>query len=121
MSLTRISNDSDSRVCWSVAHIIIDGKFSLGRKHFYTELIQTVPGEGDWFFWVYMLGSQQEATEYEFTLVFNTDTHSSNQYQGCCVSVDKDIESVLSKDGSDEAGANTKYLKIKISNLVLMS
>ena len=124
ISLTRIAsmgNNLESRSCWSVAHIIIDVKFSLGRKHFFTELIQGGP-ESDWGFWVYMLGSEQEAMKYEFTLTLNPETHhSSHPYHGCCVSVDKDIESVLLKDGTKETGVNTNSKYLKISNHVLLN
>jgi hypothetical protein len=124
IALTRIAslgNSLDSRSCWSVAHIMIDGKFSLGRKHFFTELIQGGP-ESDWGFWIYMLGSEQEAVEYEFTLTLNHGTpHSSHQYHGCCVSVDKDIESILLKDGSKEGGVTTSSKYLKLSNRVLLN
>ena len=88
------------RVYWNVTHIVIDGNFSLGRKHFFAELIQTVAGERDWAFWVYMLGSEEEASAYDYTLTLNSEAHSKLQFHGLCVSVDTDIESLL-KDSSD--------------------
>ena len=121
MGLTRMGNNLDSRSCWSVAHIMIDGRFSLGRKHFFTEMIQSVQA-GDWSFWVYMLGSEHEAMEYEFTLTLNPETHhSSHQYHGCCISVDKDIESVLLKDETKETEENTNSKYLKFSNSVLLN
>ena len=110
--------NSDSRNCWSVIHIIIDGKFFLGKKHFFTELVREgTKDEGDWIFWVYLLGSEQEAMEYEYTLTLNSagKTQTSHQYHGSCVSVDKDIETLL----KDAKQMSSKYLHI--SNHLLLS
>ena len=40
----------------------------LDEKHFYLELVRT-PG-GVWYSWVYIIGSQQEAQTYNYTLKF---------------------------------------------------
>ena len=129
-SITRfISNyvdgSTNSRSCWSVAQIVIlPGHFSLKNKYFFTELVPALPPEENWIFWLYMLGSEQEALEYEFTLSFESTKNSSssicenslNKYTGACVSVDCDIETVVKNSLS---GVNEKF--VRISNQTISS
>ena len=114
-SITRIGSIMDSRTCWKVTHIYIDGKYSLGRKHFFTELIQVSPGsDSDWVFWVYMLGSEKEAIEYEYKLIIQSasDPLLDHQFdEGLCVSVDKPVEAML-KDASNPSLSNSKAFHI---------
>ena len=100
----------DSRSYWNVTHIVMDGKFSLERKHFFTEMVQAAAGDGDWSFWVYMLGSEEEVREYDYKLTFNSElpplSEELNEYipslefNGSCISVDQDIESLLRSTNS---------------------
>ena len=115
-SITRFI--SNPRSFWTVAQIVIlPGNFSLKNKYFFTELVAASPTDEDWIFWLYMLGSEQEALEYEFTLSFESTKNSTssigenslNKYTGSCVSVDCDIETVVKNSLS---GLNAKYVSI---------
>jgi len=97
--------------------VILPGHFSLKNKYFFTQLVPTSPTNEDWIFWLYMLGSEQEALEYEFALSFESTKNSTssicenslNKYTGSCVSVDCDIETVVKNSLS---GVNAKYVSI---------
>ena len=124
--ITRIGTIMDSRICWKVSHIYIDGRFSLGRKHFFTELVQISPGpDSDWIFWLYMLGSDKEAFEYEYKLAFESSTElsSTHQFEGSyqCISVDQPMDAILNDAPSHSSIASKSTIIIShqvISNFI---
>jgi len=118
--ITRIGTFMDSRICWKVLHIYVDGRFSLERKHFFTELIQIAPGsDSDWLFWIYMLGSEKEASEYEYTSAFESSSELSlsHKIDGKCVSVDKRVETILN-DASSQSSIASKSSTIISSQVI---
>ena len=113
--ITRIGSIMNSRIFWKVTQIQLDGRFALGRKHFFTELVQISPGpDSDWVFWIYMLATENEACEYEYKTTFESyvDSTSTQQFDGRCISVDKPIESILNDASSNSFIASNSLIVI---------
>jgi len=75
------SSDFTREIMWISDHIVLED------RHFFRECCRSK--DGQWFVWVYMIGSRKECEEYIYTVkIMSDDREEELMYRGRCVPLD---------------------------------
>jgi len=75
------SSDFTGEIMWISDHIVFED------RHFFRECCRSK--DGQWFVWVYMIGSRKECEEYIYTVkIMSDDREEELMYRGRCVPLD---------------------------------
>jgi hypothetical protein len=97
-----------SRECFSLGGDYFEDSFSItpfehfqiGSEHFFSQIWRTDDRlEGQWFFWVYYLGSRREAQNYDFSITLGTRDVARQTYRATTVSIDDFSFDSLTRNG----------------------
>merc|ERR1719259_1532088 len=75
------SSDFTGEIMWISDHIVFED------RHFFRECCRSK--DGQWFVWVYMIGSRKECEEYIYTVkIISDDRKEELKFKGRCVPLD---------------------------------
>jgi len=82
------SSDFTGEIMWISDHIVFED------RHFFRECCRSK--DGQWFVWVYMIGSRKECEEYIYTVkIVSDDREEELMYRGRCVPLDVPKEKLV--------------------------
>jgi len=82
------SSDFTREIMWISDHIVLED------RHFFRECCRSK--DGQWFVWVYMIGSRKECEEYIYTVkIMSDDREEELMYRGRCVPLDVPKEKLV--------------------------